>query len=171
MSFINNLFDNRNRLSEKWLTLMIETYPKESGKFLFQKKNQFTNPIGHAYEQGLAEAFTAIFSNKPEELQKALEEIVKIRSIQDYSASFAMNFMFILKDIVLEEYEHYGKSSNTCNELVEALRLCDEALKAAFDMFVAQRELLYEIKANEVKKRTYKMIDRLNRKYDSMEDN
>lgn len=170
MNFIEHLSKSRESISARWLKALIESYPQESGKFLFSKKNEFTNPIGHAYEKGLADIFAAVFNRKTDDLQQAMQEIVKIRSIQDYSASFAMNFMFILKDVIKEEYESYSKNKGDWKEYAEAIAMADEALKTALDMLLIQRERIYEIKANEVKKRTSKMIERLNKKYDYLDE-
>ena len=170
MKYTEHLAQNKKRLTNKWLTALIETYPAESGRFLFNRKNEFTNPIGHAYEKGLGEIFDALFCGKRETLDQALTEIMKIRSIQDYSASYALNFMFILKGIIQDEFKAFSKGGSNWQELTDALEAADEGMKAAFDMFVKQREILYEIKANEIKNRTFRMIDRLNKKYDVMDE-
>ncbi len=171
MTYIQYLAENSKRLSEKWHKTFIDTYPAESGKFLFNRKNQFTNPMGHAYEKGISEIYEALFCGKIENLENAMEDIVKIRSIQDYSASKAVNFMFILKEIITEEFKSFSKSGAGWQELSDALKICETGTKAAFDMLLRQREVIYEIKANEVKNRTFRMIDRLNQKYDSMDEN
>lgn len=166
MKLIEFLEENRSRITEKWLRAVIDTYPVESGKFLFDNQNQFSNPLGYTISENLPEIFNELLESKePERLYKPLEAIIKIRAVQEYSPSEAVGFLYLLKQIIRDEFYHLDNPNKPFRSLLEFESKIDQAVSMAFDIYSGLKEKIYEIKANEVRDRFGKMVDRLNTKY------
>ena len=137
-----------NVLFEEWLERTLKTYPEHSSRFFFGEKDRFRNPIGHTLREGLAilleELLGAMDSGR---LQPALEEIVRMRAVQNFTPSEAVGFLFLLKEVARERM--------TGAELVELESRVDRATLLAFDLFMRCREKIYEIQAEEAKRRVF----------------
>jgi hypothetical protein len=145
---------------------VIDTYPNEAGKFLFENKNQFSNPIGFTVSSRLPEILNELISpTDPQKMFDAIEDIIKIRTVQDFTPSEAVGFLYLLKKIIRKEYHRDEKEPLLFREMLEFESRIDQAVSLAFDIYVGLKEKIYEIKAGEVKARYGKMFDRLNEKY------
>ena len=153
MSFSAALSNHRSSIIRKWSERLIRTYPEATTRFLSQEQDPFRNPIGHTLQEGL----TALFDGLAEtadvsSLTPALDSIVRIRAVQDFTAGQAIAFPFLLKPIIREELaEHVQRYSS---ELVDLEARIDELALLAFDLYVKCREQVYELKVNEVKRRS-----------------
>ncbi len=76
-----------------------------------------------------------------------LDEIVHIRAVQDFRASEAVGFIFLLKPVVRKLF---------AGPALEALdRRIDELALAAFDLYMRCREKAAEIRVHEARRRVY----------------
>ncbi len=163
MKKAKQIVDQKDAIAGKWFDLIIKSYPEESYKHLKGGRKQFSNPVGYTIfheSQIILEQLTGDFDKAV--LSDSIRNIIKIRAVQDFSASEACRFMFRLKDVI---YEVFDKETSY-KFFDEIFNRIDEAALMTFDIYMESKELLYSIKANEVRKRTFKMIDRLNRKYE-----
>ncbi|TAL67624.1 MAG: hypothetical protein EPN82_14325 [Bacteroidetes bacterium] len=166
MKFYEILEQRKSQITEKWLKQVIETYPDEAGKFLFENKNQFGNPIGYTFSKRLPEILDElIVPTEPQKMYEAVEDIIKIRAVQDFTSSEAVGFLYVLKKIIRKEYHQDEKEPLLFREMLEFESRIDQAVSLAFDIYVGLKEKIYEIKAGEVKARYGKMVDRLNEMY------
>ena len=134
----------------KWLAQVLEDYPEETSRFLLQTNDPFRNPVGRALREGLPVLLDEIAGGMDSSrIDKALDEIVHIRAIQDFSASQAVGFLLLLKPTIREELT---PSSPVLETLFSRI---DEMVLRAFDLYMRCREKTYEIKANEAKRRVY----------------
>jgi hypothetical protein len=97
-----------------------------------------------------------------EKVCSALEEIVKIRSIQDFTPAQALSFVFSLKQVIREELKGELDAARLA-ELVQFEAQIDQLALFAFDVYVKCRERLYEIRVSEVKRSVSGLMRRLNR--------
>ncbi|NNK01255.1 MAG: RsbRD N-terminal domain-containing protein, partial [Desulfatitalea sp.] len=81
--------------------------------------------------------------------RQALDPIIRIRAIQDFTASRAVRFVFDLKAII------HAQIPDAQGQAQLDARI-DELALTAFDLYMSCREKIYDLKANEVKQRTYK---------------
>jgi hypothetical protein len=97
-----------------------------------------------------------------EEIGEALDRIIRIRAVQDYSPSQAVGFVFELKNLVHEELA--GTPAVTAE--ADSLRMLDVRVDRlalqAFDVYMQCREQVYSIRVNEIRNRSLKMMERLN---------
>ncbi len=165
MSFSAALSNHRSAIIRKWFERLLRTYPEATTKFLSQEQDPFRNPVGHTLQQGL----TALFDGLAEtadaaSLTPVLDSIVRIRAVQDFTAGQAIAFPFVLKSIIREELtEHVQRYSS---ELVALEARIDELALLAFDLYMKCREQVYELRVNEVKRRSF-TLERAHQKLQS----
>ena len=100
----------------------------------------------------------------PQKARDCLQEIIKIRAVQQFSASQAVGFVFRLKDAVRKELGKTVTNSRFASELTQFEGRVDEIALAAFDIFVECRKQVYELRVNEVKRRVSWIVDKLNKR-------
>jgi hypothetical protein len=162
--------DLKNILSEKkpailrqWIDSILDTYPAETAKFLREKKDKFTNPVAHTISEGTR----GIFENLLEGLDRNkvsafLDNIIRIRAIQEFTPSQAIAFVFALKRIVRNELAKEIRDNGLYEELSLFEQDIDSLGLLAFDIFMSCREKLYDIKANEMRHMTFRLLQKAN---------
>ena len=134
-------------IAGRWRAAIIHTYPGLTAEFLRQEKDPFRNPVGAAIREGIpclvAELFGGMDSGK---VSQALEGIVRIRAIQDFSPKQAVGFVFELRDILKDVLPA------SAEQLGELHKRIDEMALVAFEVFMRCREQLYEIRLSEARR-------------------
>ena len=140
---------------EKWLQLILDTYPADSSRFLKQEKDRFTNPVGYTISQELGALYEALLQGvKPDKLTTALDNIIRIRAVQDFSPSQAVAFIFLLKGAVREELASEIRENRLFEDWLQFENRVDELALLTFDIYMECREKVYEIKVNKVEAET-----------------
>jgi hypothetical protein len=148
------LIENRKAILERWLTLILKTYPADAARFMKQNPNRFNNPVGHTYSEQISVLFDALVGEADSEAVKSsLEQINKIRAVQDFSASRAVAFIFFLKTAIRENLTDRLHDGHLAGELLNLESEIDGMALAAFDSFMQCREKLFEIKCRDIKRR------------------
>jgi len=137
---------------KEWINCLFDSYPEDGAKFFREKKNQFTNPVGHIFRTRLGEAFSElVFKKDNAALKESLDEIIRIRAVQDFTPADALSFILDLKGIIraycLKEIEKQG----LLEELWHMDARIDEACLIAFNIYSSCRQELADIKVNEFK--------------------
>jgi hypothetical protein len=138
----------RGAILGKWLERTVATYPLQTSRFLRNEKDRFRNPVGHTLREGLAVLLDQITGEMDAATTRAaLEDIVRLRAVQDFSPGQATGFIFLLREIL-------------CEELAEGVppvwqKRIDETALLAFDLYVRCREEIVEIKAREAQRGFY----------------
>jgi len=171
------LLKRQSALTQRWLDRTVATYPADAGKFLKGQQNQFANPVGHTLRTGLTTIGALLVerfgTDDPgaEQLCAALEPIIKIRSIQDFTPSQAVSFVFLFKAVVREELAKELKKPSV--ELLSELSSFDDSIDQlalfAFDVFTKCRDRFFEIRVNEAKRRVSGLLRRLQIGLDDLE--
>ena len=148
------LADRRSAVVNRWFERLLGTYPSSTNKFLSQEKDPFHNPVGHTLRQCLSDLFDGLLqSSDVASLAPVLDGIVRIRAVQDCSAGTALAFPFLLKQIVRSEFQ--ADASGYSIELSALEARIDELALLAFELFVKCREQVYELKVNEIRRRSF----------------
>ena len=138
----------RQALLEKWLEATMATFPRQTLYFLRSEKDRFRNPMGHILREGLAILLEEILGEMdPSKVQSALESIVRLRAVQDFTPRQAVGFIFLLREILAEQ------SAGGCSPAIQ--KRIDELALRAFDIFMKCREEIGEIKAREAQRKVY----------------
>ena len=156
------LQEKKTTIVKKWFDAVAETYPDDTSRFIKKQKAQFTNPVGYTISEGLEHLFDALLQGMLQDKVSAfLDSIIRIRAIQDFTPSEAVAFIFRLKKVIRQEL---GDDILKQQGMSEALATCDSAIDDlalyAFDIYMKCREKIYELKANEARNLTFRLLQK-----------
>jgi hypothetical protein len=164
MSLLDLLSRKRNEIVSLWFDEAINTYPPETALFLRKQRNRFTNPVGATIRDGLEGIYDEILRDAaPERLSPFLDNIIRIRAVQDFTPSRAISFLGDLKRIVRDALPREEMRGAVLDEFLALQGRIDDMMFLSFDIFMQCREKIYDLKANEVRNMTHRLIERLNR--------
>ena len=167
MNLKNLLLKKKKPILERWFDLIVETYPPETIQFLKSQKDRFANPVGSTIYQGIEDIFDQfVQESEPEQICTFLDNVIRIRAVQDFNASQALVFIFQLKKVIREELKDEIHKKNLSHELLVLESAIDNLALLSFDIYMKCREQVYELKANEVKRMTYSLLKKANLIFD-----
>jgi len=138
----------------RWLAMIYESYPPETAIFLRKEKNRFDNPAGYRISEGLEGLFGALLEKmERDQVLTCLDEIIRIRALQNFTPSQALAFIFLLKIVIREELAEEIRKENLAAEILDLESRIDGLALLGFDVYTQRREKIYEIKADEAKRR------------------
>jgi len=154
MQLAAHLAQKKSAILGRWLTAIYESYPPETAIFLQKEKDRFDNPVGYRVSEGLEGLYGAL----TQEMERAqvltwLDEIIRIRALQDFAPSQALAFIFLLKNVIRQELADEIQQENLAAEILELESRIDGLALLGFDVYSKRREKIYEIRANEMKGR------------------
>lgn len=127
---------------EQWIAKTIQSYPNAVVPFLSGESDPFRNPVGHTVRQSLTTLFEQLQGEMdPGSIAPALDAIIRLRAVQDLTASQAAGFPFLLKPILRELAPEHDPVQ--LGERIDRLALM------AFDKYMQCREQLAEIRVKE----------------------
>lgn len=161
MKLRNLLQEKRSNILKRWIDLILDTYPPESALFFRKQKDRFTNPVGSIINRGVEDLLSVILQeNNSDEVSIFLDNIIRVRAVQEFSPSKAISFIFLLKKVLREEVRKETLDNDSNEELLAVESRIDELALLAFDVFMKCREKIYEIKAAELSNRAYSLLKR-----------
>lgn len=138
----------------QWLSMIYESYPPETAIFLRKEKNRFDNPAGYRISEGLEGLYGALTQEmERDQVLTCLDEIIRIRALQNFTPSQALAFIFLLKIVIRQELAAEIEKENLAAELLDLESRIDGLALLGFDVYTKRREKIYEIKADEAKRR------------------
>ena len=159
----NILSEKKDDLLAAWFDRIIDTYPAETAKFLRNQKDRFANPVGQTIHEGIEGLFhELIHGGEIGRVTTFLDAIIRVRAIQEFTPSQAVSFIFFLKTVCREGTKDIPLSAELAGELATFESQIDSLALIAFDIFVQCREKLYDIKANEMRNMTYRLLKNAN---------
>jgi hypothetical protein len=147
------LQEKKGDILKRWISLTLETYPPDVYNFLKLEKDRFTNPVGYTISTGSETLLDElILGENTDKIISALDSIIRIRTVQDFTPSEAIAFIFLLKKAVREELKVRGEVLEAADEreIIEELALfetrVDHLATLAFDVYVKCRDDIHRIK-------------------------
>ena len=160
------LKNSRATVLKRWLELILESYPPGAAEFLLQETDQFLNPVGSTISDETDTIFQQLVGGMDVEiLSKSLDEIVKIRAVQEFTPSQAVEFVFYLKRAIAEALGKAVADQHRHEELLEIYGRIDRVALLAFDLYMQRRERIFDIRARELRERSGRLLDRMNKIY------
>ncbi len=160
------LSEKKSSILNKWFERIVSTYPLETQKFLRREKDRFANPVRSRVWEGIEGVINALIKGDESNISTSLDNIIRIRAVQDFTPAQALAFIFFLKKVVREELAEITKNSELLNELLEFENKIDELALLCFNIYMQCREKIYEIRVNEIKRLTYSLLKRANLIYE-----
>ncbi len=163
MSLEKLLSDKRSTLIKKWRNLLIGSYPVDAQRFFKKEKNRFSNPVGQTIAEDVEILYDELtVGNNTDKISSSLDNIIRIRAVQDFKPSQAVGFVLQLKKLIQNELGADSRESGIQNALEVLEERIDNAALLAFDIYSQCRQKLYEIRVNETKNQVGKLLERAN---------
>jgi hypothetical protein len=156
------LFEKKPAIIKKWLAALIDSYPEETRRFLKKEGSRFANPVGHEVKEDMERLFEAFVRDEKDGMASALENILRVRAVQDFRPSGAVAFLFRIRRLTgeaLGETQPGNGLSGASRELDEKM---DDMILMAFDSYAKCREKIYELRVNEVRRQVMRLLQRAN---------
>jgi hypothetical protein len=158
------LKQNRKSILQKWFDQTINTYEPEMVRFLKREKNQFSNPVRNTIVTSLEKIFDGILNGIGVNEYHGLEEMIKLRAVQEFSPSEALSFLFDLKKIIRKELINSDQKDEIITETCLFDEKFDTLFSLAFDVYSECRMKIHEIKLTEIKSRSQRAFEILQKK-------
>ncbi len=133
-------------IASRWLAQTLAGYGPAAARAFERQPDPFANPVGHALRTALPAAVQALLAGQsPQTVAACLDDVIRIRAVQEFSPSQAIGFVLQLKAC--------------CECLPEAERAAfceqvDQAALAAFDLYAQHRQRVCEVRVNEARRLT-----------------
>jgi len=159
------LLQNEKTVLKRWLDLILETYPANTAAMMRKDKNQFTNPVGSTLSREIDVLFKKLCEGgQLEKCDASLDSILKIRSVQDFSPSKAVRFIFLLKRAIGETLKNEIGKESVMDEWMKFQSRIDDLALQAFDIYMDCREKICEIRVHQArteKEMAFRMMERV----------
>ncbi|AKX94399.1 RsbRD N-terminal domain-containing protein [Neomoorella thermoacetica] len=156
--------NKKTAVVNRWFQLLAEEYPPETARFLLREKDQFANPVGHTIQEAVTGLFDILLEGgEAGSASRYLDSLLRIQAVQDFPPSRAIGGILHIKKIIGEELAGEIRAAGIHPEEIRlfASRV-DRLALAAFDIYMACREKLYEIRVQEVKNRIARLLQKAN---------
>lgn len=150
---LNDLLKKKkSRILNNWLNILLKSYSSDARRFFTKQKDQFANPVGTTLSRELEKLYDLITQEwDTNQIASVLDNIIRLRAIQDFLPSQALSFIFELKKILRKELKKEIVTHDLLDEVLEMEVEIDRLALLGFDVYTNCRQRLYEIRVNEVK--------------------
>lgn len=150
------LAKKRDRIVDKWINSIQESYPAETVEFFRHQRNRFANPIGASISETTGPLFDELLNgNNQQNMFSLLDKIIRIRAVQDFPPSGAVAVVFLLKKVIRDEMRKDIDKDGLFEDLLEFESRIDYCVLLAFDVYMKCRETIWENKLDDFKKRPF----------------
>jgi len=158
---LNLVATHRAAIISKWFDSAIQAYAPDTAAFIKSQKDPFANPVGSHTHKSVEALFDQLVGGmEAGAINACLDPIMRIRAVQTLTPSQATAFIFVLKKILHDMFDKQLQDAGALRQFQEIELRIDRLGLAAFDVYMACREKIYELKANETRNRTFKAFER-----------
>ena len=150
---LNDLLkQKKSAVLKHWLNTLLESYASDSRRFFTKQKDPFANPVGTTISRELEKLYDlCLLEWDTNQISSVLENIIRLRAVQDFIPSQSLSFIFDLKTIIKEELKQDILAYNLQSDIAEKEQEIDRLALLGFDVYSICRQRLFEIRVNEVK--------------------
>jgi hypothetical protein len=133
-----------------WIDRTLDSY--SSPGFFKKTTDPFANPVGGTISQGLTILYDHLLADAEQQaLAAPLDQVVRIRAVQDFSPSQALAPFLELKWVIRQVFSASKETRPLLGELDTFDCRIDAMALAAFDIYLACREQLFRNRIRELK--------------------
>ena len=160
MGLLDLIRERREELVDRWVGLVLGTYPPQAVAFLQKERDGFRNPVGATIRRAIGELVAGLLADADAgDLAAPLEAVVRMRAVQNFSPAQAVGFVFLFRRALREVLNDELREARAGELLDVDARLDGMALRA-WDSYAASREKVSDIRAREATARTYALLKR-----------
>ena len=139
--------NKKEKWVRQWVETVLSTYPSESAQFYCDTADPFSNPVGATVRSSLSNLYDALVAPQfnINDARHALQPIVKLRAVQDFSPSRALGFVYELKEIVV------SGSDISSEAYMDLSTRIDKAMLVAFDLYMENKKTIYTLRAKQAR--------------------
>ena len=164
MSLSDRLRKRIAAVEERWLGDALATYPEGARDAFRRQRDPFANPVGHALRVAMHAVMEGLVDGRDAgEICASLDEVIKIRAVQEFLPSQALAFVFLLKEAIRAELGSDEQGPAFSLQWDNLQRQIDQVALVAFDAYMHYRGQVSELRINEVKRSVAAIVQRLNR--------
>lgn len=164
LKLVDFLVLDQQAVLDAWFDLVMGTYAENTAALWKNKDDPFANPVRHRFETGMRGILVALAScgEMPDAKTFAplLDEIVRVRAVQDFTPSQATAFVFLLKKAVRETLWPKVAEHDLFVELLSLESAIDVVALHAFDIYSQCRDRIAELRINQIKKQYDRLLKR-----------
>ena len=165
MSIGDLLREKTDTIVDRWGEVVLSAYPSDAAVLFQQQQDPFANPIGKSVRDGTRGLFQAILNGMdPEDLRSHLDEIIRVRAVQEISPADALSFVFALRSIIRKVIPELETDPRLLREVAELDEKIDRVALAAFDVYTEAREEVSQLRIKEVKRQVSWVFEKMNQR-------
>ncbi len=154
------LVERRTALCGRWLDAILDDYDPQTAARWRRTSDPFANPIGHVLGTALPVLLEAVAGEgePTADAVRALEEVVRIRCVQELAPSRAVRFVYALRDAIREELA--AELTGRADELRALEGRVERLAFLAFDTHARCREQIFRLRHDELKRSVASLLRR-----------
>ncbi len=150
MELSGALASKRKAILDLWIGRTLDSYTAPG--FFKKSVDPFANPVGSNITAGLTALFDALLAEAlPEAYSKPLDQVVRIRAVQEFTPAQAVAPFLELKWVIRQVFSSDKATKVHLGSLDQLDCEIDRIALLAFDMYCACREQLYRNRIAEIK--------------------
>jgi len=158
MKLSEALQEKKKQILSIWIDRTLDSYI--SSDFFKRSRDTIANPTGANIREGLTTVLELLLQGaKTEEYTPALDQVIRIRAVQEFTPSQALVPFLELKWVVRQVLADDKKTSSLAQDLDTLDCEIDRIALAAFDIYTTCREQLYQVRIKELKSGSYILTD------------
>ncbi|BHH82156.1 RsbRD N-terminal domain-containing protein [Desulforhopalus sp. 52FAK] len=158
MDLAEGFRNHRDKIVNKWVEYTLDTY--NSSGFFIKEKDKFANPVGGNVREALGHMFTLLAKGADsKEHQPYLDQIISIRSVQEFTPAQAVAPLNAVKHITREVFLKDKERAHLVAELYDFEFAVDLLVLASFDTYMQYRERIYKVRLAEIKSGSHILTD------------
>ena len=152
---------NKDEIVKNWFEATIQTYAPDTAQFYKGQKDRFANPVGNITAKEVGFLLDQLLNDfEPDAVKTHLDPIIRIRAVQDFTPSRATAFILLLKKVLRDCLSDQFKDAAMVTELLAFESRIDRLCLMAFDIYMACKEKIYQISANDMRSQALKAFKR-----------
>ncbi|EHJ48193.1 hypothetical protein DFW101_2187 [Solidesulfovibrio carbinoliphilus subsp. oakridgensis] len=166
LKLVDFLVLEQKAVLDRWFELVMDTYAENTAVLWKKREDPFANPVRHKFEAGMRGIVLGLAASgpmpDPAVFTPLLDEIVRVRAVQDFTPSQATAFVFLLKKAVRETLWPQVTEHNLFVELLALESAIDVLALLSLDIYCQCREKISELRINQIKKQYDRLLKRAN---------
>lgn len=152
-------------VARRWVEEVLATYPEDAAAIFNREQDPFANPIGASVRRGTRGLLSALLGDMDRDrIHEHLDDIIRVRAVQQISPSQALSFVFSLKPILREVLPEAAEDPRLGQELLDLESRVDRLALFAFDLYAACREEVSQLRINEAKRQVAWILEKINQR-------
>jgi len=145
---------NDGEILETWIETLADSHPQHSAALRIPKPDPFRNPVAYAIRQSLTQIWEQLQGDmNPDVIDASLDNVLRIRAVQDLSPSQAVGFVVQLRSILRKAFPTH--------DLTLLENRIDQLSLAAFDKYMQCRQQINAVRLHEAERLTHRVAGKV----------